>query len=77
MSKITTDYFCILNNDTEVCKNWDKNLINPLKENEDIIASGPLTTENTSHQDILRMSDKLKPLRNIKHVLVKNQKHRN
>ena len=73
MSKVTTTHFCILNNHTEVCKNWDKNLIYPLKQYKSIIASGSLTTDSSSDQDILKMSGRLQPLKNIKHVLLKTK----
>jgi len=73
MSKVTTNYFCILNNDTEVCKDWDKNLIYPLNQYNSVIASGALTTDSSSDQDVLKMSGRLQPLKNIQHVLLKTK----
>ncbi len=61
------DYVVILNNDTEVTKNWLDLLLMPLTKQSKIVASGPLTTIKTSHQDIERMQVLLPELKNISH----------
>ncbi len=66
------EYLVILNNDTEVTKDWLDLLLFPLKENSNIVASGPLTTINTSHQDIKRMQAVLPELNRIKNKHLMN-----
>ena len=59
------DYVVILNNDTEVTENWLDLLMFPLVHSDRIIASGPLTTRNTSHQDLEQMKTILPELLTI------------
>ena len=58
-------YVVILNNDTEVTENWLDLLLSPFLNSDSIAASGPLTTRNTSHQDIEQMKSFLPELLTI------------
>lgn len=65
LNQCHNDYVVILNNDTEVTMGWLDLLLLPLEKNNSIVASGPLTTIKTSHQDIENMRAKLPKLNEI------------
>jgi len=48
----TADYVIIMNNDTEAVENWLEKLVEPLIENNNVGASGPLTTTPNSWQGV-------------------------
>lgn len=50
ISHATGKFIILLNNDTEVSPNWDKQLIQPLERNEEIGAVGPITHSRIAWQ---------------------------
>lgn len=65
LKQCRNEFVVFLNNDTEVTKDWLDLLLVPLMKSDKIVASGPLTTINTSHQDIQRMQGQLPELKEI------------